>query len=81
MFPIHVWAKYSGSNPDNYTPLGTQPDIRTMSMEGDLQPGDEFTIGPDTWVAFPVANKRVTFVADDTEQSGLLGVAYKKVTT
>lgn len=81
MYPIFVSTWYTGSTPDNFYPLGFQPDVRTISMEGNLLPGDEFTIGTDTWVAFPVSRRREIFVADDTEYSGLMGIAYKKVLT
>lgn len=81
MYPIFVNTWYTASNPDNMYPLGFQPDVRSISMEGSLLPGDEFTIGTDTWVAFPVARRREIKVFDDTEYSGFLGLAYKKVTT
>lgn len=81
MYPIHVMTRYGGVTPDNVVPLGTQPDVRTMSMAGALQPGDEFTVGSDTWIVFPVASKREPKVFDDTEQSRAFGIAYKKVLT
>lgn len=81
MYPIYVTTWYTGSNPDNMYPLGYQPDVRSMSMEGNLLPGDEFTIGTDTWIVFPVARRREAKILDDTEYSGFFGVAYKKVTT
>ena len=81
LFPITLFTFYTGVNPDNIVPLGVQPDVRCISMEGDLQPGEEFTIGSDTWVAFPLTRKLSPPVLDDTEQTGFLGLAYKKVTT
>jgi len=81
MFPIHLWTTYRASSPDNYRPVGVLPDIRNISMEGSLQGGDEFTIGSDTWLAFPVARKQTANTADNLENSGLYGLAYKKVTT
>jgi hypothetical protein len=80
MWPINVFHQYAGDTPDTWRLLGAVPDVRAITMQGDLQGGDEFTIGADTWVAFPTIRKRETLVFDDTEQSGLLGVAYKKVT-
>jgi len=80
LHPITIFTLYTGSNPDNVIPIGTQPDVRAISMEGALEGGDEFTIGTDTWVAFPVARKRQVKVFDDTEYSGFFGLAYKKVT-
>lgn len=81
MIPIFVATDNPPSTPDDCYPLGTVPDMRIISMEGNLLAGDEFTVGADTWVAFPFLHKRNAVVADDTEQSGLRGVAYKKVLT
>lgn len=81
MYPIFVHTWYASSNPDNMYPLGYQPDVRSISLEGNLLPGDEFTIGSDTWIAFPIARRRETQVLDNTEYSGFLGLAYKKVLT
>jgi hypothetical protein len=81
MFPIYLSAWYGGVTPDNIYPLGFQPDVRLISMEGNLLPADEFTIGTDTWIAFPFVRRRDTKVLDNTEYSGFLGLAYKKVTT
>lgn len=81
MIPIFVGTNSPPSTPDDCYPLGTVPDMRIISMEGNLLPGDEFTVGADTWMAFPYVHKRNEFVSDDTEQSGLRGIAYKKVLT
>jgi hypothetical protein len=81
MHPITVYTYYSGSNPDNCNPIGVQPDVRAISLEGSLEGGDEFTVGADTWVAFPCSRKQNIKTTDDVEQSGYLGYAYKKVTT
>lgn len=40
----------------NYHPLGQLPGIRYMDMTNYL-PGNEFTLGSDTWKVFPWYNK------------------------
>lgn len=52
-------------------PLGVMPGIRFMDMTNYL-PGDEFTLGPDTWKVFPWYQKG--------GRSFQRGIAYKKVT-
>ena len=52
-------------------PLGVVPGIRFMDMTNYL-PGDEFTLGPDTWKVFPWYQKG--------GRSFQRGIAYKKVT-
>jgi len=52
-------------------PIGVVPGIRYMDMTNYL-PGDEFTIGADTWKVFPWYNKG--------GRSYQRGIAYKKVT-
>ena len=79
MHPITVFTHFSLGAPDDLNPLGTMPDVRSISMEGDLSPGDEFTVGADTWKVFPVVRKRPVKVLDNTEQSLSFGIAYKKV--
>ena len=81
MNPMMVYTWYTGSNPDNYIPLGGIPDVRSISMMDDLLPGDEFTVGSDTWIVFPVVRRKPLQVLDNTEQSLSFGVAYKKVLT
>lgn len=79
MWPINVYSQYSGDTPDTHRPIGSVPNVRAISMQGDLNGGDEFTVGADTWIAFPNARKTQTLLFDDVETSGLFGVAYKKV--
>jgi hypothetical protein len=52
-------------------PIGVVPGMRYMDMTNYL-PGDEFTIGADTWKVFPWYNKG--------GRSYQRGIAYKKVT-
>jgi hypothetical protein len=58
--------------------LGSVPDQRVMSMEAGLSPQDEFTIGADTWIVFPLVRKQPIQTFDFVEQSLSFGVAYKK---
>lgn len=60
--------------------LGTYPNIRACRTAG-IEPGEEFTMGADTWVVFPMT--RSTIETDLNVQykvtSGRVGFAYKKV--
>lgn len=81
LHPIYVTATDGTVAPAAHYPLGWQPDVRIISMEGSLEGGDEFTIGADTWVAFPVTFKSGVITPAGEEWSGYYGLAYKKVTT
>jgi hypothetical protein len=78
MYPQYAFTKFNAT-PDRVQLLGSLPDQRVMSMEQGLLPKDEFTIGADTWIVFPVTRKRPINVLDDTEQSLSFGISYKKV--
>jgi|GEM_PF-5562884 len=77
--PLMPVLVYSGHNPaqsiDRFL-LGTFPDLRVLYFAG-LNAATEFTIGSDTWVAFPVPghNRNITAINFGQE----LGWAVKKV--
>jgi hypothetical protein len=79
MHPISVFTNYDAGSQNDSILLGYQPDVRSIVMQGDLQPGDQFTIGADTWIAFPVVRRTEELNNDDLEKSGYLGIAYKIV--
>lgn len=58
-----------------YSYIGEPPAIRAANISP-FQPGEEFTVGSDTWKVFPLIRKGV-FV--DAEMSDYLAIAYKKV--
>lgn len=78
LIPISVYAYDAAPAPDDYRLLGYLPDIRHVSMQG-LTPGETFSVGGDTWFAFPVVRKG-NFPGTDTEFSRNSGLAYKQVT-
>jgi hypothetical protein len=81
LFPYTLFAQNATVAPDNYYPIGNIPDVRLLPLSDGLLPKDEFTIGADTWIVFPVSRNKSPTVTDDTEQSLNFGLAYKKVTT
>ena len=57
-------------------PIGYMDDTAGVNI-ANYTIGDEITIGPDTWVIFPVERRFIT--GGDTGLSGFLGVAYRQV--
>lgn len=76
LIPIPCFAVDYLSAPDAWRLLGFQPDVALINI-GNLQPGDEFTVGTDTWVVFPLVRKQYTL--GDVEESWNAGYAYRKV--
>jgi hypothetical protein len=73
LLPIQLWA-YSeqvSPTPDRLRYMGEHPDVRGVILDG-ISPGEELTIGSETWVCFPSVEK--------TEVGGTryMGVAYRK---
>jgi hypothetical protein len=73
--PIHLFYRNLTPSPDRWYELGMMPDCRMVQMEN-LQPAEEFTVGGQTWIAFPISRKQ--FLKNDTEESWNMGVAYRK---
>lgn len=65
---------------DIHGPLGQLPDVRGVNIR-DFAPGEEVTIGGDTWVMFPASRKATSDTESSTNYSKYQGIAYKKVTT
>lgn len=78
--PIAMFQIDTLATPDTLRLLGYIPDMRNINVFG-LQPGQEITVGSDTWVVFPVTRKGNFGLSFNQEQSYNLGLAYKKVTT
>jgi len=78
MFPLQVFRRKTGVSPQQWYLLGALPDIRGINI-GQVVPGEEFTVGTDVWKVFPWVRKRFTFATPFLDESGNLGVAYKKV--
>lgn len=76
LIPMKIYRRLTAPAPDTWMPMGTLPDIRAVNINF-MEPADEFSLGPDTWKVFPWTRKR--FAQDNTEESGNMGIAYKKI--
>lgn len=68
-------AYYRDPNNARVYLLGYMPDIRAFNTRN-FEPGEEVTVGSDTWVMFPVSIKTTASVAYRSLYSG---IAYRKV--
>lgn len=59
--------------------VGQFPDVYRINMR-DYSPGEEITVGSDTYVVFPMMNKDNLNVVDGEGYSGYEGLAYRKET-
>jgi len=75
LIPIPIFYKNVTPAPDDWRLLGFVPDARVINITN-FNPGDEITVGGDTWKVFPWVRKR--FLQDNTQESGNAGIAYKK---
>src|SRR5690606_970646 len=53
LIPIPIWWRNTSPTPAQYMLLGFAPDIYLIQM-ANFNPGDEFTIGADTYKVFPM---------------------------
>ena len=75
--PLMVTATRSTIN--LWSLLGEFPDVRYINIKN-LSPGDEITLGADTWKVFPIFCKSNTWVSGQaTPLSYEHGLAYKKI--
>jgi hypothetical protein len=74
LIPLHYHVNRAGSQRSR---IGRIPDMRGLGLHN-LTPGEEFTVGSDTWKAFPIAARHATGQAAGVTSSGTLGYAYKK---
>ena len=75
--PVQVFDFNQTADPDEYMLMGEMVDIGICNMHA-FTPGQEITVGTDTWMVFPWVRKR--YENDAAEESWNAGVAYKKVT-
>lgn len=64
------------SNDKTYLP-GVFPDTRIIKMNF-LDPGQELSLGSDTWACFPLVHKYITEPHFTVPSTGVFGIAYKK---
>ena len=74
--PIPLVYYDVGEAPDTWEWLGEWPDMAIVNMTG-FTPGQEITVGTDTWTVFPWVRKQ--YLQASTEESWNAGVAYKKI--
>lgn len=76
LIPIPAFYQRRDTTPDHLHPLGFLPDIRQLNI-GRFVPEQEITIGPDTWIVFPMIQK--LSVNSTVAKSGNGGIAIKKI--
>lgn len=76
IIPIPVVYRDTAPTPDLMIWLGQMRDIGIVNI-ANLSPGDEITVGADTWIVFPWVRKQ--YLLANTEESWNAGVAYKKL--
>lgn len=72
LMPLWVAAARGSSL---FSDMGYPPGMRAIRMDN-IEPGQEYTIGSDTWVVFPVSRRNG---ANGTPNTGIYGYAYRKV--
>lgn len=68
--PISCWHIDRSTSPNRAILLGFMPDVRTVHMRY-LSGGDTFTLGADTWRAFPTVRRVEGGTAGDTDFQGI----------
>lgn len=76
LIPISVWFHDESVSPTSIMLLGSAPDVCSIQMRN-INPGQEFTVGADTWKVFPLRRKQ--YLLGDTPESWNAGLAFKKV--
>lgn len=72
--PVLVGALRLTDNPDTLRWIGHAPDMAQVNIQN-LAPGEEYSIGSDVWLTFPLCAKNG---ASGQFNSGTYGVAYRK---
>ena len=77
LFPIEIAIRRAGT-PTYYSPAGVVSTVRAVSL-AKFAPEDELSIASETWVVFPIVNKRAETYGDgDPHASGNVGFAVRK---
>ena len=77
LFPIEIAIRRAGT-PAYYSPAGVVSTVRAVSLVK-FAPEDELSIASETWVVFPIVNKRAeTGGEGDPHASGNVGFAVRK---
>ena len=79
LFPIEIAIRRAGT-PTYYSPAGVVSTVRAVSL-AKFAPEDELSLASETWVVFPISNKRAETGGDgDPHASGNVGFAVRKTT-
>lgn len=79
LLPIYVLTERVTGTVGDLAPLGLPRDLRFCWIEH-YSPGQEITLGPDTWKLFPVARRTaVQSASDGLDNSWYYGYAYRKI--
>jgi len=79
LIPITVSLASDFESAIRWAPVAQVPDVFRVNMKS-LDAEQEFTIGPDTYIAFPIINKDANNTIEGEGYSGFEGLAYKKIT-
>jgi hypothetical protein len=74
--PIIIMSTNLADTPDTHALIGRVPDVRVVNLTH-LAVAEEYVIGADTWKVFP---HRAKNGATDQDNSGVYGLAYRKLT-
>lgn len=78
--PLFLYVPYTDPTPDRVYYIGEQPDVKGIVLDG-LAPGEEITVGTETWIVFPSLEKSSsTGVSGPDNQTLWQGIAYRKET-
>lgn len=76
LVPIVLCYRDTDETPDEILWLGQMPEVGLIN-HANFDPGDEITVGSDTYMIFPWVRKQT--LGADTQESRNGGIAYKKV--
>lgn len=76
--PITAWSVNTADAPDTTRCVGQILDVAEVNMRN-LQPGQDYFIGSDQWIVFPLVQKGEPSARLDVENSGYYGYAYRVV--
>ena len=79
LVPIYIAVNVSFSALNRWGVVAQVPDTFRINMR-DYSPGEEISVGSDTYVVFPVINDDAANCLDGEGYSGYEGIAYKKIT-
>lgn len=77
IMPMEVFYSRNQSAANGVYYLGNMHNVGHIHLEG-IDPGQEITVGSDTWIAFPMVRK--SNIGSNNQETENAGIIYKKVT-